>query len=138
MNGQSAFCTYNIASRKTTVKNTIDNADKTENVTTVYTFDNDGTLCSSYAYVNGEDKVQVTPSGSGINAYASGIHYVVSGSNLLTNYRFTGTSGWTPISGVCSSFTRSVVTNQATTLMAKQCFRWFPDPDRLRETGFTS
>ena len=114
MNGQSAFCTYNIASRKTTVKNTIDNADKTENVTTVYTFDNDGTLCGSYAYVNGEDKVQVTPSGSGINAYASGIHYVVSGSNLLTNHRFTGTSGWTPISGVCSSFTRSVVTNQAT------------------------
>ncbi len=112
INGQSAFYTYNIASRKTTVKNTVDNAEKLENVTTVYTFDNDGSIRGSFAYVNKEDKVQVTPSGSGINPYTNGMHYIANGSNLLTNHRFSSTNGWSPFSGVCSSFSRSIVTNQ--------------------------
>lgn len=112
VNGQNAFYTYNIASRKTTVKNTVDNAEKTENVTTVYTFDNDGSILGSFAYVNGEDKVQVTPSGSGINPYMNDMHYAAGSCNLLTNHRFSSTSGWSPVSGACSSFSRSIVTNQ--------------------------
>lgn len=97
--GQSASYTYNIAARTTTMENTIDNNDQTETIHTVYTFDNDGSLLGSYAYVNNEDKAQVTPSGTGINPYVNGISYSSNGDNLLVNHCFSSLDNWETVSG---------------------------------------
>ena len=117
--GQSAFYTYNVAARTTKLENTIDNGDKTETVYTVYTFDNDGTLLGSYAYVHNGDKVQVNPSGTGINPYVNGMGYVSNTNNLLANHRFSSVSNWISNSGICSNFSRSIVTNQTTAPFGK-------------------
>ncbi len=117
--GQSAFYTYNVAARTTKMENTIDNGDKTETVYTVYTFDNDGTLLGSYAYVQNGDKVQFNPSGTGINPYVSGISYGSNGDNLLHNHSFQSLEGWSLVSGFCSTLTARSLASSTDALFGK-------------------
>lgn len=97
--GQSVSYTYNIAARKTTVENTVDEGEKTKKIYTVYTFDNEGSILGSYAYTENGEKVQIIPSGTGINPYINGVSYSRGADNLLFNHSFQDLDGWVKFSG---------------------------------------
>ncbi|MCI8611578.1 MAG: RHS repeat-associated core domain-containing protein [Clostridiales bacterium] len=123
LEGETVSYTYNIAARKTTAENTIDHEDKTEKIYTVYTFDNDGAMLGSYAYTENGDKVQIIPSGTGINPYIKGVNYSSGADNLLQNHSFQTLNGWATSSGECPTLQVSAYSTSQNALYGNTVLR---------------
>ena len=113
--GDRTYINYNISGRNTTLTTYLqaDGEDAATNMQTVYSFDDNGELLSTYMYSKDEGNMEVTV-GSGINPYSEGDSSEVSNvNNLLMNHRFEELDnkliGWDTIATGSCSFTPSVI-----------------------------
>ena len=106
--GVSSSYTYSAAANRTLVT-TIEPKDSSlgetedKTVTTVYSFDDNGTVIGEYAYSTDGEKNGVS-GGSGINPYSSGMNAVSNVDNLLLNHSFTDLENWASESANAGNF----------------------------------
>jgi hypothetical protein len=101
---------YSAASGRTIVKTTESADEYGENdnvITTVYTFDNDGSVISEYSYVDNtdedeEDEEEIV--GNKINLISAGSGVVSNIDNLLVGHNFEPETGWISEAHNCDSF----------------------------------
>ncbi len=112
--GQSTTYTYDEDARTTSVVNSeeSDEFNGTQELTTTYCFDVEGTLINQYLRKSGNSTEIVIPSGagSGINPYLGdgGVSVTETVINLLEDHDFRSLDHWTPVIGIeCSGDPRA-------------------------------
>ena len=112
--GQSTTYTYDEDARTTSVVNSeeSDEFNGTQELTTTYCFDVEGTLINQYLHKSGDSTEIVIPSGagSGINPYLGdgGVSVTETVINLLEDHDFRSLDHWTPVIGIeCSGDPRA-------------------------------
>ena len=112
--GQSTTYTYDEDARTTSVVNSeeSDEFNGTQELTTTYCFDVEGTLINQYLHRSGDSTEIVIPSGagSGINPYLGdgGVSVAETVINLLEDHDFRSLDHWTPVIGTeCSGDPRA-------------------------------
>lgn len=110
--GAKSVYTYSVASGKTTVKTTelADAGETTNNeITTTYTFDDEGNVVSEYVYSTDTGNVGGDGEESGINPHSGdgGAGVVSNINNLLKNHSLESMTGWESLPDNDSGFTVS-------------------------------
>ena len=138
VSGAQTTYNYSIASGRTLVTTTelMDSDEgETENkdITTVYTFGDDGNVISEYMYSSGESKVGVAGGGSSIHPYAGehGASVVSNIDNLLIDHNFEMSEWsdfWTPLeSNAVALSIRNFGSESSSKFGKKYLHMWSPD-----------